>query len=155
MSSPKKTPQNKLQKKHFPKSAKTSHVGMHFQQKTLPQKPMKQATMHTGRRAQTTHTSQRDVFTAYLPSLHLSNHNHTHHKPYHTPTHTQHPSTHTTIYNHHHPQPLYHNNHPHIHIHNDYILHKTQRPTLQPTQTSTATLLPSKPTLLHKSHSQA
>ena len=69
MPSPKKTPQNKLQKKHFSKSAKTSHVGMHFQQKTLPQKPTKQATMHTGRHAQTTHTSQRDAFTTYLPSL--------------------------------------------------------------------------------------
>ena len=83
MPSPKKTPQNKLQKKHLPKSAKTSHVGMHFQQKTLPQKPTKQATMHTRRHAQPTHTSQRDAFTTYLPSLHLSNH--THHKPYHTP----------------------------------------------------------------------
>ena len=100
----KKTPQNKLQKKHLPKSAKTGHVGMHFQQKTLPQKSTKQATMHTGRHAQTTHTSQRDAFTTYLPSLHLSNH--THHKPYHTVahTHTQHPSTNTTIHNHHHPQ---------------------------------------------------
>ena len=68
-SPPKKTPQNKLQKMHFPKSAKTSHVGMLYQQKTLPQKAMKQATMHTGRHAQTTHTSQRDAFTAYLPSL--------------------------------------------------------------------------------------
>jgi len=29
---------------------------MHYQQKSLPQKPMKQATVHTGRRAQTTHT---------------------------------------------------------------------------------------------------
>ena len=74
MPSPKKTPQNKLQKKHLPKSAKTSHVGMHFQQKTLPQKPTKQATMHTRRHAQPTHTSQRDAFTTYLPSLHLSNH---------------------------------------------------------------------------------
>ena len=45
---------------------------MLYQQKTLPQKAMKQATMHTGRHAQTTHTSQRDAFTAYLPSLHLS-----------------------------------------------------------------------------------
>ena len=62
---------------------------------------MKQATMHTGRRAQTTHTSQRDAFTACLPSLHLSNH--THHKPYHTPIqntlqHTP-PSTIITILN--------------------------------------------------------
>ena len=40
----------KLQKKRFTKSAKTSHVGMHFQQKTLPQKPTKQATMHTHRK---------------------------------------------------------------------------------------------------------
>ena len=29
-------------------------LGMHFHRKTLPQKPTKQATMHTGRRAQTT-----------------------------------------------------------------------------------------------------
>ena len=76
---------NKLQKKYFPKSAETSHIGMHYQQKTLPQKPTKQATMHTGNRTQTTHTSQRDAFTAYLPSPLLSNH--THHKPYHTPIH--------------------------------------------------------------------
>ena len=32
-----------LHKKHFAKSAKISHVGMHFHGKTLPQKPMKQA----------------------------------------------------------------------------------------------------------------
>ena len=56
---------------------------MHFQQKTLPQKPTKQATMRTRRHAQPTHTSQCNAFTTYLPSLHLSNH--THHKPYHTP----------------------------------------------------------------------
>ena len=42
--------------------------------KNTSPKTTKQATMHTGRRAQTTHTSQRDAFTAYLPSLHLSNH---------------------------------------------------------------------------------
>ena len=88
MPSLKKMAQNKLQKKHFPKSAETSHVGMHYQRKTLPQKPTKQATM-------------RDAFTAYLPSLHLSNH--THHKPYHTPIYNtlQHtpPSTIITILN--------------------------------------------------------
>ena len=36
-----------LMYKHFPKSAKTSHVGMHSQQNAA-QKPTKQATMHTG-----------------------------------------------------------------------------------------------------------
>ena len=59
-----KTPQNKLQKKHFAKSAKTSYVGMHFHQNTLPQKPMKKATVHTTMHAQTTHTSQCNAFTA-------------------------------------------------------------------------------------------
>ena len=78
---------------NFTKSAKTTHVGMHFHQKTIPQKPTKQATMHTGRYAQTTHTSQRNAFTAYLPSLHLSNY--THHTLYHP--HTQHPSPSTII----------------------------------------------------------
>ena len=51
-------------KKHLPKSAKTSHVGMDFHQKTLPQKPMKQATMHIAMHAQTTHISQRNTFIA-------------------------------------------------------------------------------------------
>ena len=32
------------------------HVGMHFHQKTLPQKPMKQATVHTTTHAWTTRT---------------------------------------------------------------------------------------------------
>ena len=59
---------------NFTESAKSSHVGMHFYGKTLPQKPTKQATMHTRRHAQTTHISQHDAFTTYLPSLHLSNH---------------------------------------------------------------------------------
>ena len=43
------------------------------------------------------------------------------------------------------------NNRPYIFIHNHYILHKTQHPTLQPTQTFTGTLLLSKCTSLHKS----
>ena len=51
-------------KSTLPKSAKTSDVGMHFHQKTLPQKPMKQVTMPTAMRAQTTHTSQRNAFIA-------------------------------------------------------------------------------------------
>ena len=37
----------------LPKSAKTSHVGMHFHKKKLPQKPMKQAAMHTTTHAHT------------------------------------------------------------------------------------------------------
>ena len=75
------------------KKCKNHYVGMHFTKKTIPQKPTKQATMHTGRHAQTTHTSQRNAFTAYLPSLHLSNY--THHTLYHP--HTQHPSPSTII----------------------------------------------------------
>ncbi len=59
----------KLQKKHFAKSAKTSHVGMHFHQKTLPQKAMKQVTMHIAMHAQTTHTSQRNAFALILQRL--------------------------------------------------------------------------------------
>ena len=60
-----KCPKTSYRKSTLPKSAKTSHVGMHFHQKTLPRKPMKQATVHTGGHAQTTHTSQRNAFTAY------------------------------------------------------------------------------------------
>ena len=63
-----------IEKSTLQKVQKTPHVGMHSHQKTIPQKPTKQATRHTGRCAQTTHTSQRNAFTAYLPSLHLSNH---------------------------------------------------------------------------------
>jgi len=51
MPSLKKMPQNKLQKKHFPKSAQTSHVGMHFQQKHFPKNqrnttPIKPTPLH-------------------------------------------------------------------------------------------------------------
>ena len=86
-----------LQKKHFPKSANTSHVGMHFHQKIIPQKPMKQATMHTGRPAQTTHTSQADAFIVYLPPYSFPTTPTTNRT---TPPYT----THTTILNRHHPQ---------------------------------------------------
>ena len=90
---------------------------MHSHQKTIPQKPTKQATRHTGRCAQTTHTSQRNAFTAYLPSLHLSNH--THCKSYHTPTQHPSPSTITSP-----SAPLHYttspyNNHPHIPTYNN------------------------------------
>ena len=44
-------------KSTLPKSTKTSHAGMHFHRKTLPQKPTKQVTMHIAMHAQTTHTS--------------------------------------------------------------------------------------------------
>ena len=83
-----------------------------------PQKPMKQATIHIAMHAQTTHTSQRNAFTAWLPSLHLSNH--THHNPYHTLYSTAQPiipSTHTTI-NHDTSSPS--NNHPYFLIHNHF-----------------------------------
>ena len=49
---------------YYKKSAKTRDVGMYFHQKTLPQKPMKQAIVHTTMHAQTTHTSQCNAFTA-------------------------------------------------------------------------------------------
>ena len=58
---PEKSPKTSYRKSTLPKSAKTSDVGMHFHQKTLPQKPMKQVTMPTAMRAQTTHTSQRNA----------------------------------------------------------------------------------------------
>ena len=94
-----------------------------------------------------------------LPTHHSTMHLPRTYHPYIFPTtpHTQHPSTHTTIHNH---QPWHHSpshNHPHIlnHMYNDYILHKTQHPSLQLTQSSTATQLPAKLTPLHKSHSQA
>ena len=91
--------------------------------RTLPQKPMEQTTVHSGGMHKLlTHTSQHDAFTAYLPSLHLSNH--THHKIIahpHTHMHTQRTLQHTLPSKHHHPQLWHHiNNHPHILIHNDY-----------------------------------
>ena len=61
---PKKTPKTSYRKSTLPKSAKTSNVGMDFHQKTVPQKPIKQATMHIAMRAQTTHPSQRNAFIA-------------------------------------------------------------------------------------------
>ena len=42
----KKCPKTSYRKSTLPKSAKTRHVGMHFHQKTLSQKPMKQASLH-------------------------------------------------------------------------------------------------------------
>ena len=41
---------------------------MHFHQKTLPQKPMKQATMHTTMHAQTTHIVQCIYRVATIPT---------------------------------------------------------------------------------------
>ena len=138
---------------------------MHFHQKTIPQKPMKQATMHTGRHAQTTHTSQRNAFTAYLPSLHLSNY--THHTLYHP--HTQHPSPSTIISilihtcqhiaiqqppSHPHPQQYSHTtqNAPHnttsLNLHSNMILlPRKHTPLTNPTLTSTnqATLTNTQP----------
>ena len=35
---------------------------MHFHHKTLPQKPMKQATVHTGRHVQTTHITVQCIY---------------------------------------------------------------------------------------------
>ena len=51
------------------KKCETSHVGMHSHQQTLSQKPMKQATMHIAMHAQTTHTSQRNAFTARVATI--------------------------------------------------------------------------------------
>ena len=67
--------------------------------KTLPQKPTKQATMHTGRHAQTTHTiTARCIYR--VPTIPTSFQPH---PPQTIPhTHTQHPSTDTTIRNNHH-----------------------------------------------------
>ena len=62
--SQKNSPKQVTEKALCQKVQKTSHVGMDFHQKTLPQKPMKQATMHTAMHAQTTHTSQRNAFIA-------------------------------------------------------------------------------------------
>ena len=128
---------------------------MHFHQKTIPKKPTKPATMHTGRHAQTTHTSQRNAFTAYLPSLHLSNY--THHTLYHP--HTQHPSPSTIISilihtcqhiaiqqppSHPHPQQYSHTtqNAPHnttsLNLHSNIILFsRIHTPLTNPTLTST------------------
>ena len=54
---PKKRPKTSYRKSTLSKSAKTSHVGMHLHRKTLPQKPMKQTTMHTTMHARSTHSS--------------------------------------------------------------------------------------------------
>ena len=99
----------------------------------------------TRRHAQTTHISQCDAFTAYLPSLHLSNH--THHKPYHTPLYNtlQHtlPSTIITILNHdttHHPTTTLTSSSTTITY---FTKHNT--PHYKLTQTSTAPLYSAKP----------
>ena len=55
-------------KSTLPKSTKTSHAGMHFHRKTLPQKPTKQVTMHIAMHAQTTHTSQ-NMHCSILPHI--------------------------------------------------------------------------------------
>ena len=133
-------------KSTLPKSTKTSHAGMHFHHKTLPQKPTKQATVHIAMHAHTTYTSQ-NMQCSILPHT-CSYHSYIFPAtpttmcttpPYST-AHQILPSTHTIIHNH--------------LILNLYILHKTQHPTLQPahTFTCTGTLLPSKCTLFHKSH---
>ena len=55
---PKKLPGTSYRKVLCPKSAKTSHVGITSTKKLFPQKPIKQATMHTAMHAHTIHTSQ-------------------------------------------------------------------------------------------------
>ena len=98
---PKKTPQNKLQKKHFAKKCKNKLCRDALPPKTLPQKPMKQVTVHTTMHAQTTHTSQ-------CNDMHLPRSHHPYIFPT-TPTTicTMPPySTPNTSYNtHNHPQP--------------------------------------------------
>ena len=121
---PKNAPKQVTEKALCQKVQKTSHVGMHFHPKTLPQKPMKQATMYTRRHAQTTHITVQCIYrvaTSFQP--HPPNPYHTHTLC--TPNTSQHtpPSTIITI-NHDTSSPS--NN---ILIHNHYILHKTQHPT--------------------------
>ena len=101
-----KTPQNKLQKKHFAKKCKNKLCRDALPPKTLLQKPMKQATVHTTMLAQTTHTSQ-------CNDMHLPRSHHPYIFPT-TPTtictippystaHRILPITHITIHNHHQP----------------------------------------------------
>ncbi len=101
-----KTPQNKLQKKHFAKKCKNKLCRDALPPKTLLQKPMKQATVHTTMHAQTTHTSQ-------CNDMHLPRSHHPYIFPT-TPTtictippystaHRILPITHITIHNHHQP----------------------------------------------------
>ena len=76
---PKKRPKTSYRKSTSPKSAKTSHVGM---QKTLPQKPMKQATMHDAMHTDYLHiTVQCFHRVATIPTS-LQPHPH---NPYHAP----------------------------------------------------------------------
>ena len=102
---PKNTPK-KLQKKHFAKKCKNKLCRDALPPKTLLQKPMKQATVHTTMHAQTTHTSQ-------CNDMHLPRSHHPYIFPT-TPTtictippystaHRILPITHITIHNHHQP----------------------------------------------------
>ena len=63
---PKKHPKQVTEKALYKKCKKQSCTkGCTSTKKTLPQKPTKQATMHTRRHAQTTHISQHDAFNFY------------------------------------------------------------------------------------------
>ena len=151
-------------KSTLPKSAKTSQVGMHFHQKPLPQKPSKQATMHIAVHAHTTHTSQHNAlfYHVHVPTIPTSFQPHPPQCVSHpilnctpnTSFNTQ-PSTIITIK---HDTSFPANRYSYILIHNHYILHKTQHPTLyiyttNTYFTSTGTLLPPKYTWLRKSTS--
>ena len=94
----------------------------------------------TRRHAQTTHISQCDAFTAYLLSLHLSNHSH--HKPYHTPLHNilQHTPPSTILTTTHHPTTTLTSSS----TTNTYFT-KHNTPHYKLTQTSTAPLYSAKP----------
>ena len=149
--SPKKLPKTSYRKSTLPKSAKTSHVGMDFHQKTLPQKPMKQATMHVHRNACTDypHITAQCIYciatipTSFQPHPSLfAPHPHTQlHTQYflqHTP-----PSTIITIKYpplHPYPQPL----------HSYFTKHST--PHYNPKPSQECYLLPSICISLHKSH---
>ena len=71
---------------------------MHFHQKTLPQKPMKQATMYTAVHADYPHITAQCIYRVSSIILHLSNH--THHNPNHASILNSTPNTSFNTHNH-------------------------------------------------------
>ena len=119
------------------KVLKISHVGMHFHQKTLPQKPMKQATKHiVCIHRLPRHQSAMHLPCSYHPYIFPTIPTTIRTTPPYSTAYPILPSTHTTIHlltqtltiNHITLSPS--NSYPYILIHNHYILHKTQNPTL-------------------------
>ena len=126
----KKTPQNKLQKSTLPKSAKTSHVEMHFHQKLFPKNQWnkQQCTLQCMCRLPTHHIAMH-LPCSYHPYIFPTTPTTIHTTP---PYSTAHPIQHTqpsTIINQATSPPS--NNHPYILIHNHFLTKHNTWPKLQ------------------------